>query len=115
MKIVVIFGSHRRTGQTMKVCQLFEAEVKKLAKEFVKAFKGDRSPQPKWFSFFVFRSARTFYKYAGENNKDLNYYKDNGWLESDYYYPVKLGISRKVFGKLLDIFNKRMALKTKKK
>ena len=89
--------------------------VKKLAKKFVKALQGNRSPEPKWFNFFVFRSVRTLSKYAEGDDKDSIYWKEKGWLESAYYYPVKLGIARNLAGKLLDSFNKRMALKNKGK
>lgn len=89
--------------------------TKKLAKNFVKALQGNRSPQPKWFNFFIFRSIRTLSKYAGGSDKDSNYWNEKGWLESDYYYPVKLGVTKKIAGKLLDSFNKKMALKVKTK
>lgn len=89
--------------------------TKKLAQNFVKALKGNRSPQPKWFNFFVFRMARSHHKHAGDDNKDFNYYKEKGWFESDYFYPVKLGMARKIIGKVLDALSKRMALKFKAK
>lgn len=89
--------------------------TKKLAQNFVKALQGNRSPQPKWFNLLVFRGARTFHKYAGDDNKDFKYYNGKGWLESDYYYPIKLGIFKKLIGKSLDSFNKKMTLNNKKK
>ena len=89
--------------------------TKKLAKNFVKALQGNRSPQPKWFNFFIFRSVRTLSKYTGETNKDSNYWKEKGWLESDYYYPVKLGITKSLAGKLIDAFNKKMIWRNKVK
>ncbi len=30
------------------------------------------------------------------------YYRDKGWFESDYYYPTRLGVLRKVAGNLFD-------------
>jgi multimeric flavodoxin WrbA len=44
-------------------------------------------------------------------NRDYQHYKEKGWFESDYYYPVSLGLTKKIAGKLFD-FIWRQSLKT---
>jgi hypothetical protein len=36
---------------------------------------------------------------------------EKGWLESDYYYPVKLNPLKKLIGKLFDMIAIQMARK----
>jgi hypothetical protein len=38
-----------------------------------------------------------------EEYKDYRYYKEKGWFESDYYYPAKLSLVKKLAGKLFDM------------
>jgi hypothetical protein len=40
--------------------------------------------------------------------RDYTYYADKGWLESDYYYPTRLGVLKKGAGKLFDLVSARM-------
>jgi hypothetical protein len=37
-----------------------------------------------------------------EDSCDYVYYKDKGWLESDFFYPTDLGMLKKGAGKLFD-------------
>lgn len=37
-----------------------------------------------------------------EDFRDSNFYKEVGWFESDYYYPVKLNPLKVLIGKLSD-------------
>ncbi len=34
---------------------------------------------------------------------DYTYYREKGWFESEYYYPVKLSPVKKLAGKLFDM------------
>jgi hypothetical protein len=38
-----------------------------------------------------------------ESKRDYSYYKQNGWFDSAYYYPVKLNPFKKLAGRILDI------------
>ena len=61
-------------------------------------------PTPSLFELMIFRMARTSRKIMlNGTNRDYAYCKENGWFESGYYYPVKLGLSKKLMGKLFDI------------
>lgn len=33
---------------------------------------------------------------------DYEYFKELGWMESDYFYETKLGLVKKLIGKLID-------------
>lgn len=51
----------------------------------------------------TFRMARSsMKKMLNENGQDYTYYKENGWFESDYFYPIRLNTLKKLAGKLFD-------------
>jgi hypothetical protein len=37
-----------------------------------------------------------------ESCRDYTYFRDKGWFESDYYYPVKLNPFKNLIGKIFD-------------
>jgi hypothetical protein len=37
-----------------------------------------------------------------ERDRDHRYYREKGWFESDYYYPVRLGLWHRLVGSLFD-------------
>jgi hypothetical protein len=43
-----------------------------------------------------------------ESYRDYTYYTEQGWFESDYYYPTGLGPFKKGAGKLFDWLSARM-------
>jgi hypothetical protein len=60
-------------------------------------------PVPTMFKLWGFRYARTSMGLLlDDRNRDYRYYKDKGWFESDYYYPVRLGALKKAAGSLFD-------------
>jgi multimeric flavodoxin WrbA len=71
-------------------------------KFYTKLLKKEK-PTPSLFELMVFRMGRTSRKIMlNENFKDYTYNKENGWFESDYYYPVRLNPFKKLIGKLFD-------------
>jgi hypothetical protein len=46
--------------------------------------------------------SRTSIKLMLEGNPDYTYYRDKGWFESEFYYPVRLGALKKAAGILFD-------------
>jgi hypothetical protein len=44
-----------------------------------------------------------------DNYKDYRYYKEKGWFESDYYYPVRISPLKKLTGKFFDMVGTSMA------
>jgi hypothetical protein len=58
----------------------------------------------------LFRMSRTSINHSlDEEYKDYNYYKEKGWFDSEYYYPVNLNPIKKIVGKLFDIVAVRMS------
>jgi len=57
---------------------------------------------PSLFKLAMFRMGRTGIR--------RDYYRDKGWFESDYFYPVQLGWPKKAVGAFLDWFTARAGL-----
>jgi multimeric flavodoxin WrbA len=68
-------------------------------------------PPPSFFRLFIFRMARTSLSFVDDSFRDRRYYKERGWFESDYYYPVRLGLAKKLAGKAFDLFGRRVSAK----
>ena len=67
-------------------------------------------PAPAFIKLMGFRMARTsMHLMLGEDAPDYRYYRDNGWFESDYYYPVRLGPLKRAAGRLIDLGAARSA------
>ncbi|OFX84003.1 MAG: NADPH-dependent FMN reductase [Bacteroidetes bacterium GWF2_33_16] len=77
--------------------------VEKQSKKFYKQLIKKDFPTPSLWWIMVFRMARTsMYKMLNENWRDYTYYRDKGWFESDYFYPVKLNLFKRLSGRLFD-------------
>jgi multimeric flavodoxin WrbA len=60
-------------------------------------------PEPTMLQLFGFRMARTSIKLElADDRPDHAYYRDHGWLESDYFYPTKLGPLKRAAGAAFD-------------
>jgi hypothetical protein len=60
-------------------------------------------PEPTMLQLFAFRMARTSIKLElAEDRRDHAYYRDHGWMDSDYYYPAKLGPLKRAAGAVFD-------------
>jgi multimeric flavodoxin WrbA len=60
-------------------------------------------PAPTMFKLMYFRIGRTMInQMLDERNIDYRYYADKGWFASDYYYPIRLGLLKKLAGNLFD-------------
>jgi len=73
------------------------------SREFHKILMKPALPAPSLFMLMGFRMPRTSMKLELDDRSfDYRYYKDQGWLESDYFYPVRLGPVKKLMGKVFD-------------
>jgi len=73
------------------------------SKKFYAQLLKNEYPSPTLWWLMVFRMGRTsMHKMLNENWRDYTYYRDKGWFESDYFYPVKLNPFKKLTGKLFD-------------
>ncbi|MBN2282211.1 MAG: NAD(P)H-dependent oxidoreductase [Candidatus Marinimicrobia bacterium] len=81
-----------------------EIAIEKQAKKFYKQLIKKGFKNPSLLELFIFRMSRSSIKtMLNENYRDYEYFKKNGWFDSDFYYPIKINILEKMFG---DIFDK---------
>jgi multimeric flavodoxin WrbA len=85
------------------------------ARKFYAALVGPQSPVPSLKSLAIFRLARSNHKFlAEETSRDYQYFKEHGWLDSDYYYDIKLDPFKKLVGKGIDTIAVYLARKRKR-
>ncbi len=102
----VVAGSCIKTLEPMteKGQKKIENIIGRQSKRFYSQLIKKEYPAPSLFKLMIFRMARSsMKKMLDENWRDYTYYKQNGWFESDYFYPVKLNPLKKMFGKLFDM------------
>jgi NAD(P)H-dependent FMN reductase len=90
----------RKTDRMLEAhARRYHAQLEKLA-----------YPTPTWIKLMVFRFGRTTIRVGlDERNRDYRYYAERGWLDSDYYYPARLGLLKKGAGKLFDTLSASMS------
>ncbi|NLE34154.1 MAG: flavodoxin family protein [Bacteroidales bacterium] len=67
-------------------------------------------PSPSMLKLMVFRMSRTSMKIVlNEDFRDYRHFRDQGWFDSDYYYPVRLNPVKRTIGWLFDMTARRMA------
>ena len=60
-------------------------------------------PAATLFGLMVFRMGRTKVRLELDDHScDYKYYAEKGWFESDYYYPMRMGVLMRGAGKLFD-------------
>lgn len=80
--------------------------LERTALNFMNALQQEEYFQPSLMQIIRFRGWQTKSKLSKESYKaDYQYWKDNNWLDAEYYYPVKLSPVKKLVGKLV---SKRM-------
>ena len=84
-------------------------EIKKAAARFNKVLMRQTAPSPSMFRLMMFRMSRSSMKeMLNEEYYDYQYYRKNGWFESDYYYEVSLNPVKKLMGWIFDYIGHRM-------
>lgn len=60
-------------------------------------------PAPSLMKLMIFRMSRTSIALMlNDTYRDYIYYRDKGWFDSDYFYPVRLNAFKKIAGSLFD-------------
>lgn len=60
-------------------------------------------PVPSLFQLMGFRIGRTSIKLTqSEDKRDYTYYRDHGWFDSEYFYPIRLGPLKRAAGAAFD-------------
>lgn len=69
-------------------------------------------PVPTLFHLMMFRMGRTKIRLMLDDScRDYTYYRDKGWFEADFFYPVRLNALKKVAGRVFDYGATRSAKK----
>ena len=96
---------------TIKEQKNIDKILDKQSRQFYRKLISQNYPVPSLFGLMIFRMTRTGIKLLlDESNRDYTYFMENGWFNSDYYYPVKLGLFRKWVSNVFDLMS---ASKTK--
>lgn len=89
-----------------------EAILKEQSRRFYDRLSKPPYSVPSLSWLMIFRMSRTSIRLMlDEKFRDYTYYREQGWFESDYFYPVRLGVFRKVAGNLFDYAASRSAKK----
>ena len=72
------------------------AKLQQAAKHFETAILSGELPVPSYYDIFMFQCLRskTFVSTA-----DYEFWKDRGWLDSRYFYDVKLSLTKELFAR----------------
>jgi multimeric flavodoxin WrbA len=82
------------------------------AGRFVDALNSGKPRKPSFFRLMIFRTTRSSMKHFEDAlEPDRAYFKERGWFDSPYYYPVALGPHKRLFGALADACVRRAAKK----
>jgi multimeric flavodoxin WrbA len=83
--------------------QKIDIVLTRKAKQFYARLTRPAFPIPSPFRLMAFRMGRTSISLElTDRDRDYRYYSEKGWFESDYYYPVRLGLWFKLVGRLFD-------------
>jgi multimeric flavodoxin WrbA len=89
--------------RTEKDQQKIDQTIDKLSKRFYATLVNSTFPEPTMFKLMLFRMGRTTIKQKlDDSSRDYRYYADKGWFDSDYYYPTRLGLLKKIAGNIFD-------------
>lgn len=81
-------------------------------RRFHERLSADPYPSPSLFELIGFRMGRQTTAAEGKGSpRDFAHYTERGWLKSDFWYPVRLGIFKQAVGRLADAAFGRMARK----
>lgn len=86
--------------------------LKKHSGRFRASLFGPPHPPPSMLMLMGFRIGRSMMKLElDDRSYDYRYYKERGWFDSDYFYPTRLGLVKKVLGRVFDVIGTKTARK----
>lgn len=94
--------------------QRINREIDRAAQRFYEMLTDPKDPVPGIKDLLIFRMVRSTHLKAAGLIKDHQYYKEHGWLSSDYYYEVKLNPIKKLVGLWADWQGQKIGDKTVK-
>jgi multimeric flavodoxin WrbA len=101
----VVKGSCLRTLEPMteKARGKMERTLAKQSRRFHDRLLRPALEAPSILALAAFRMSRTKINLMlGEGNRDFEYFRDQGWFKSDFYYPTHLGPFKKAVGAITD-------------
>jgi multimeric flavodoxin WrbA len=101
----VVKGSCIRTLEPMddKALDRMQSKLAEQSRRFHARLLRPAHPKPSLFGLMIFRMSRTGFKLnLGEDKRDHVYYREQGWFQSDYFYPTRLGPLKKAAGAFFD-------------
>ena len=88
---------------TEKGRKKINANIERQSSKFYSKLIKKEFPTPSLLKLMLFRMGRTSSKIMlNKEFRDYTYYREKGWFESDYYYPVKLNPLYKLSGRIFD-------------
>ncbi len=82
------------------------------SRKFYEALSRPSDHAPSMLMLMGFRMGRQSVKYTlDESARDFQYYSEKGWLDSDYFYPTRLGVLKRSVGALADAYYGRKYIK----
>lgn len=108
----VVKGSVSKTLEPMtaEATGRMEERLTDHARRFHRQLMKPAYASPSLFKLIMFRMGRTGIRLNAEGLLDWDYYREQGWFEADYYYPVKLGWPKRAVGAFFDWFTERAGL-----
>lgn len=97
-----------------KKSEVIQKNIAAAVERFLSGQTRVRFPVPKLKDFMMFRVRRTVMKsksYLEEFPRDVEYFREQAWLQSPYYYEVHLNPLKKVIGSLFDALGRTMVKK----
>jgi len=89
-----------------------ERAIARQSRRFHERMLKPAYPVPSLLQLMMFRGGRNSSKFlAGDDDRDHSYYRDQGWFDSDYFYPTRLGPFKKAIGAALDWMTARTCRK----
>ncbi|MCY6372634.1 flavodoxin family protein [Clostridium ganghwense] len=83
--------------------------IRNFAKDFYEAIKSDKLLSPGFYEIYMFNCLRSK---TYTSKLDYKYWESKGWLDSTYYYDVKISTVKRLFGftinKIIKCMWKRM-------
>ena len=94
---------------TEKERQKRDSVLARLSQRFYEKMMKAAYPVPTLLKLMAFRMGRTSIRLElDDSSRDFRHYKDKGWFESDYFYPVRIGPLKRLAGGLFDSTQTRM-------
>ncbi|KAF1086198.1 2-amino-4-deoxychorismate dehydrogenase [Sporotomaculum syntrophicum] len=94
--------------------QKYDLETAKAAQRFFSYLTSNTDSIPSLKEVVIFRSVRAVHSIEAGLARDYRYYKEQGWLEADYFYPTRISWYKQIIGRWVEKQTIKQALKAKR-